>query len=70
VITISREFGSVDDDFAERIAQVLGYHCLCKEEIVALLGQYGMVEFDQEYESQSGFWEGFKPLEIHAAAKW
>jgi cytidylate kinase len=62
VITISREFGSVGDDFGERIAQALGYHCLCKEEIVALLSQYGMVEFDREYETQPGFWEGFKPL--------
>jgi cytidylate kinase len=61
-ITISREFGSVDDDFGERIAQALGYHCLCKEEIVALLSQYGMVEFDREYETQPGFWEGIKPL--------
>jgi cytidylate kinase len=62
VITISREFGSVGDDFGERIAQALGYHCLCKEEIVALLNQYGMVEFDREYETQPAFWEGFKPL--------
>jgi len=62
VITISREFGSVGDDFGERIAHELGYHCLCKEEIVVLLSQYGMVEFDQEYETQPGFWEGFKPL--------
>jgi cytidylate kinase len=40
----------------------LGYHCVCKEEIVALLSQYGMVEFDREYEIQPGFLEGFKPL--------
>ena len=58
VITISREFGSVGDDFGERIAQALGYHCLCKEEIVALLSQYGMVEFGREYEIRPGFWEG------------
>jgi cytidylate kinase len=62
VITISREFGSVGDDFGERIARALGYHCLCKEDIYDLLSQYGMVDFDREYESQSGFWEGFKPL--------
>jgi cytidylate kinase len=62
VITISREFGSVGDDFGEGIAHALGYHCVCKEEIVALLSQYGMVEFDREYETQPGFWEGFKPL--------
>lgn len=60
VITISREFGSVGDDFGESIAQALGYHCVCKEEIVALLGQYGMVEFDREYEARPGFWESFK----------
>ena len=62
VITISREFGSVGDDFGEGVAKALGYHCVCKEEIVALLSQYGMVEFDREYEAQPGFWEGFKPL--------
>jgi len=59
VITISREFGSVGDDFGEGIAHALGYHCVCKEEIVALLSQYGMVEFDREYETRPGFWEGF-----------
>lgn len=59
VITISREFGSVGDDFGESVAQALGYHCVCKEQIVALLDQYGMVEFDREYESRPGFWEGF-----------
>lgn len=59
VITISREFGSVGDDFGKRIAQALGYHCLCKEEIEALLSQYGMVEFDREYETQPGFWDRF-----------
>jgi hypothetical protein len=62
VITISREFGSVGDDFSEGIAHALMYHCVCKEEIVALLSQYGMVEFDREYETQPGLWEGFKPL--------
>ena len=46
VITISREFGSVGDDFGERIAQALGYHCLCKDEIYDMLRQYGMVDFD------------------------
>ncbi|MCX6028810.1 MAG: cytidylate kinase-like family protein [Chloroflexi bacterium] len=62
VITISREFGSVGDDFGERIAQALGYHCVCKEEIVTLLSQYGMVEFAREYETRPGFWEGFNSL--------
>jgi cytidylate kinase len=61
VITISREFGSVGDDFGEGIAQALGYHCLCKDEIAALLGQYGMVEFDREYEIQPVFWANFRP---------
>ena len=65
VITVSREFGSVGDDFGERIAQALGYHCLCKEEIYDLLRQYGMVGFDREYETEPGFWEGFKALHSH-----
>ena len=63
VITISREFGSVGDDFGERIAQALGYHCLCKDEIYDMLRQYGMVDFDREYETQSVFWESLKPLQ-------
>jgi cytidylate kinase len=59
VITISREIGSEGDYVAERIAQTLGYHFVDKEFIGALLSQYGVVEFDKEYDTQPGFWEKF-----------
>jgi len=57
VITISREFGSEGDYIAEQVAQTLGYHYVDKEFIGAVLSQYGLVEFDREYETLPGFWE-------------
>jgi len=59
VITISREFGSGGDTIAKHVAQNLGYHLVDKEFIGALLGQYGLVEFDREYDHLPGFWEKF-----------
>ncbi|HSN77315.1 MAG TPA: cytidylate kinase-like family protein [Anaerolineae bacterium] len=59
VITISREYGSNGDLIAAKTAQVLGYHLVGKELIGALLSEYGLVEFDKEYERLPGFWERF-----------
>jgi cytidylate kinase len=59
VITISREFGSGGEALAKSVAQRLGYHFVDKEFIGALLSQYGMVEFDREYDQTPGFWEKF-----------
>jgi cytidylate kinase len=59
VITISREFGSEGDDIAKRITQTLGYHFVDQEFIGTLLSQYGLIEFDREYETLPGFWEKF-----------
>lgn len=59
VITISREYGSEGESIAERIAQTLGYHLVDKEFIGALLSQYGLVEFNQEYDTLPGFWARF-----------
>jgi hypothetical protein len=59
VITISREFGSEGDYIAKGIAQTLGYHFVDQEFIGTLLSQYGLVEFDREYEALPGFWEKF-----------
>ena len=59
VITISREFGSGGDALAERLAATLGYHLVDKAFIGAVLCQYGLAEFDLEYEKTPGFWEGF-----------
>lgn len=59
VITISREFGSGGDLLAENVAGALGYHLVDKAFVGAVLCQYGLAEFDIEYEKQPGFWESF-----------
>ena len=59
VITISREYGSGGDQLAVKVAQALGYHLVDKAFVSAVLCQYGLTEFDSEYEKQPGFWEGF-----------
>ena len=59
VITISREFGNVGDDIGERIAQRLGYHFVDKEFVGAVLSEYGLIDFDSEFETLPGFWERF-----------
>ena len=59
VITISRDFGSEGDYIAERIARTLGYHFVDKEFFESVLSQYGLVEFDREYDVLPGFWEKF-----------
>lgn len=58
-ITISRDFGSEGDNVARRVADDLGYHFVDKEIIGNLLGNYGFVEFDKEYDSLMGFWAKF-----------
>jgi cytidylate kinase len=59
VITISREFGSGGDMLAERVASALGYHLVDKAFISTVLCQYGLTEFELEYEKTPGFWESF-----------
>jgi len=59
VITISRELGSEGTYIARRVAQTLGYHFVDQEFIGTLLSQYGLVQFDKEYETLPGFWERF-----------
>lgn len=54
VITVSREFGSEGEYIARGIAQALGYHFVDREFIGVLLSQYGLVEFDREYEALPG----------------
>lgn len=59
VITISREFGSEGDSIARKVAQTLGYHFVDQKFIGNILGQYGYVEFDKEYQNLPTFWERF-----------
>lgn len=58
-ITISRDFGSEGDKVARKIADKLGYHFVDKEIIGHVLGSYGFVEFDKEYDALLGFWANF-----------
>jgi cytidylate kinase len=57
VVTISREFGSVGEDFGAQVARCLNYHFVDKEFITRLLDQYGLIEFETEYEARPGFWD-------------
>jgi cytidylate kinase len=59
VITISRDFGSEGDYVAQTIAQTLGYHFVDKEFFSKILSEYGLIEFDREYDVLPGFWEKF-----------
>jgi cytidylate kinase len=59
VITISMKVGSEGSHIAEKVAQTLGYHLADKRRIGTILGQYGLVEFDKEYDSTPGFWAYF-----------
>ncbi len=59
VITISRELGSEGSYIARKTAQKLGYRLVDKKVIEGILGQYGLIHFDEEYESAPGLWERF-----------
>ncbi len=59
VITVSRKVGSRGDYIAKEVAQTLGYHYVDKAFIGEVLSQYGLVEFDKEYENIPSFWEKF-----------
>ena len=59
VITLSREFGCEGDRVAAQVAETLGYHLIDKDFIADVLEQYGLVEFNAEYDSKLGFWDRF-----------
>jgi len=59
VVTISREFGSLGSLVAEGAARTLGYHLADKTTIEAVLKDYGLVQFSDEYQHIPGFWERF-----------
>jgi cytidylate kinase len=59
VITISREFGSGGSVIAQKVSKALDYYLVDKEFIGEVLSQYGLVEFDKEYDSLPSFWEKF-----------
>ena len=59
VITFSREIGSQGRQIAENTAHVLGYHFMDKNSIGSIMEEYGLVEFDRQYESPPTFWDLF-----------
>jgi cytidylate kinase len=65
VITISREFGSVGDDFSAQVARCLDYHFVDKVFIATLLNQYGLIEFETAYDTRPGFWESLAADAAH-----
>ena len=59
VITISRKLGSDGKYIAQEVAQRLGYYFVDKEFIGAVLGEYGLADFDRKYDHLPTFWEKF-----------
>jgi cytidylate kinase len=60
VITVSREFGSGGSPIAQKVAQTLGYHFVDKDTIGRVLSQYGLPEFEKEYDAAPpNFWARF-----------
>jgi len=55
VITISRLLSSGGKTIGRQVADELGYYFVTKETIEKIMDQYGMVEFDDVYESAPGF---------------
>lgn len=55
-VTISREYGSAGGEIARKVAADLGWRLIGKHDIGRILGDYGLVEFDSDYESRLGFW--------------
>lgn len=54
-ITVSREAGSGGGLVARRLAQALGYHLADKELMRSVLGQYGLIQFEEVYDAGPGF---------------
>lgn len=63
-ITISRQLGSEGSYIARKAAEKLGYHCVDKSAIEEILSGYGLVQFDNVYESVPGFWARFDRLTL------
>jgi cytidylate kinase len=59
VVTISREFGSAGREVAHKAAELLGYHFVDKAAIGRVLAGYGLIDFSQTYESETGIWSTF-----------
>ena len=63
-ITISRQLGSEGTYIAQKVADNLGYRYVDKNAIEEILSAYGLVHFDNVYESVPGFWARFDKLTL------
>ncbi len=61
VLTISRELGSGGRTAARKAAEALGYRFADKKLIGTILGEYGLIDFPEEYDAGRGVWEYFDP---------
>ena len=59
VITLSRMIGSDGAEVARQVAGELGYRLVDKQVFERILQQYGLIEFDDLYDSAPGFWARF-----------
>ena len=57
VITISREISSGGSYIAKQVAGILHYHLVDKHTLQRIFSQYGFVQFEEQYESVSSFWQ-------------
>jgi len=62
IITVSRQYGSLGKEIAERLASELGYKFLDKKSLESQYGKFGIpdVSFEKYDEKSPGFFEYFK----------
>lgn len=62
IITVSRQYGSLGKEIAERFASELGYKFLDKKSLESQYGRFGIpdVRFEKYDEKSPGFFENFK----------
>jgi cytidylate kinase len=54
IVTISRQFGSDGARIATEVARELGYHLVDREVLKKLFEQYGLVDFEDVYDAETG----------------
>ena len=58
-ITLSREIGSNGTKIARQVAGLLGYRFVDKGTFEEVLQKYGLIRFEDFYDSAPGFWTRF-----------
>src|SRR5512136_3480055 len=59
IVTISREYGSAGTAVARKAAELLGYVYVDKAAIGRILAGYGLIDFNEAYEAETGIWSTF-----------